>query len=428
MGEARPAVERAWWSAAGALALLGVAALLTHPGAAPSSGMAAVATAGLDTFDGALLAEVAAYRAPRRVAGLVLLALSIVVPLGAAVLLARGGGGRVRHVAGWAALIVMSTALVRLPLMAWVRIVHDGRFAMRNQSAAAWLADHLLAVGSRAAGIALAAVGAMLLVRRAPRLWPAQLTIGATVVALLVVTLHPLVVHPLLLPERPLPEGAHRDAVEAVVARSGLDVPVTLGIASTRTPRRNAVATGLGPTRRIVLHDTLLELAPADVAALTAHELAHLEHRDLLRGALAVAPVVLVGGLLVAALLRRGGRRSAGVRDVPARTIVIGVALVLAVEALVTPLVAAQSRRIEVAADARAVVLSGAVEPLLVTLRAFTVDDLVDPEPPRWSALLSTHPSVGERIRAALSVAEQAGLSVDAAAVLSAEASRPARR
>lgn len=426
MGEARPAVERAWWSAAGALALLGVAALLTHPGAAPPGG-AAVATAGLDTFDVALLAEVAAYRAPRRVAGLVLLALSVLVPLGAAILLARGAG-RVRRVAGWAALIVVGTALVRLPLTGWVRIVHDGRFAMRNHSAAAWFADHLLAVGTRAAAVALAAAGVTLLVRRAPRLWPAQLTVGASIVALLVVTLHPLVVHPLLLPERPLPEGAHRDAIEAVVARSGLDVPVTLGIASTRTPRRNAVATGLGPTRRIVLHDTLLELAPADVAALTAHELAHLEHRDLLRGALTTAPVVLVGGLLVAALLRRGARRTAGARDVPARALVIGVALVLAAEALATPLVAAQSRRMEVAADVRAVVLSGSVEPLLVTLRAFTVDDLVDPEPPRWSALLSTHPSVGERIRAVLSVAERAGLSVDAAAVLSAEASRPARR
>jgi STE24 endopeptidase len=424
MGQARRVGELAWWSAAGALAVLGVAALVTHPGAALPSGASAMATAGLDTFDVELLAEVAAYRSPRRVAGLVLLALSVGMPLGAAVLLARGDR-RVRHVALWAAVIVLSTALARLPVVGWVRIVHDGRFKMRNQSPAAWLADHLLAVGTRAAAVAVAAVGVAALVRRAPRLWPAQLTVAATAVALLVVLLHPVVVHPLLLPERPLPEGEHRDAVALVVARSGMDVPVTLGIASTRTPRRNAVATGLGPTRRIVLHDTLLELAPADVAALTAHELAHLEHRDLLRGALATAPVVLAGGLLGAVLLRRSGRRRT---DDAARVLVIGVAFVLAAEAAATPLVAAQSRRIEVAADARAVVLAGAVEPLLVTLRAFTVDDLADPDPPRWSALLSTHPSVGERIRAALDVAEQAGLDVDVEQVLSAEASRPARR
>jgi STE24 endopeptidase len=468
-----------WWVAAIALAVVGLAGLVTHPGAAtvsggphvvPATAVAGAAGAGagavgagtgptvtLDTFDAAVLAEVAAYRGPRRIAGLALLALALVVPLAAAGLLLSGSRRapppgdltlsapvpvpvpvqvqvQARQVAAWSASLVLVVALVRLPLLAWVRIVHDGRFAMRNQSAASWLADHLLAIGARAAVVALAAAGLTLLVRRSPHRWPAQLSVAATVVALLAVLLHPVVVHPLLLPEQDLPAGAHRDAVEAVVARSGLDVPVTLGAASIRTPRRNAVATGLGPTRRVVLHDTLLELAPDDVAALTAHELAHLEHRDLLRGALAVAPVALAVALALAALSGRDRRvrhpaQTLDAGHVPTtRTLVAMVALVLALEAAATPLIAAHSRRIETAADARAVVLAGDPAPLLVTLRAFVIDDLTDPEPPRWSALLASHPSAGVRIRAVLRAAEEAGLPVDEGSVLSAERSRPARR
>jgi STE24 endopeptidase len=435
---------RAWWAAAVVLALLGVAAVLTHPAGsgALAAGPGTATVGGLDVFDAEVLAEVAAYRGPRRAAGLVLLVLAVGVPLTAAALLVRrpaqdgqaaqaagDAAARPRQVATIVGLLVLAVALVRLPLLAWVRVVHDGRFAMRNQSGLAWLGDHLLAVGTRALLAALAAAAITMLVQHAPQVWPAQLTVAASVVAVLVVLLHPVVVHPLLLPERALPPGEHRDAVHALVTRSAIDVPVTLGVASTRTPRRNAVATGIGPTQRIVLHDTLLELAPADVAAITAHELAHVEHRDLVRGVLATAPVVLAGALLAAALLRRTARRQGSTSRAPTtRTLAAALALVLAAEALATPLVAAGSRRIEAAADARAVVLAGSAEPLLVTLRAFTVDDLADPEPPGWAALLSTHPSVGARIRAVVAVAERAGLPVDVAQVLSAEASHPARR
>ena len=43
--------------------------------------------------------------------------------------------------------------------------------------------------------------------------------------------------------------------------------------------------TGLGPTKRIVLFDTLLERFTRDeVRVVVAHELAHVRHRDVPRG------------------------------------------------------------------------------------------------------------------------------------------------
>jgi STE24 endopeptidase len=452
-----------WWVLAWTLAVIGALAVVLHPARSlptrVSGALDAEAVPGvglLDAFEADVLAEVAAYRAPRRAVTLVLLTVSAAVPLAVLVELRAGGErGRRRRTAAWferllddastlppalrgallASAVSAAVALLRLPLIGWVRLVHDARFGMRRQGTWSWLGDQLLAVGTRITLIALAVVGVSRLVRRAPEDWPARLTVLASLITLAVVALHPVVVHPLLLPERELPAGSHRDAIVSVIERSGLDVEVTLGEASRRTPRRNAVATGLGPTRRIVLHDTLLDLEPAAVAAITAHEVAHLEHKDLARGALSVAPIVLLASLAAARLLRRSEQRfrsdvgrGEGGRAPSARALLGIFCIAMVAEVVATPILAAQSRRIEVAADARAVELADAVEPWIVLLRAFTIDDLADPEPPRWASLLSSHPSSAQRVRAALRQADAAGIPVDVEQVLSAEASRPARR
>jgi STE24 endopeptidase len=424
---------RGWWLVAVVLAVLGVLAVLRPvgpydpPGATAATrpvdvpvgaSTASVATAPVgmlaaDRFDDEVLAAVERYRRPRRLVGGTTVLLGLAVPAMAVALLVRGGArvgagarghraGRVGSLAlpvrsalaaaSVAAGIVVTTALVTLPGTAWVRLVHDDRFGFRTRSTAGWFADQLLAVATRAALIAALAMLVAVLVQRYPRSWPARLTVAVGVLVPLAVLLHPVVVHPLLLPEQPLPAGVHADAVAAVVARAGVDVPVVVGEASLRTTRRNAVATGLGPTTRIVLHDTVFDLPPAEVAALTAHELAHVVHRDAWRVALAGAPLALLVGLLLRRLL--GGA-------VDPRTLTLAVALVLLAEAASGPVVGVVSRRVERAADAGAVALLDDVGPLVGMLRAFVIDDLADPEPPRWSVLLgATHPPLGERLRA----------------------------
>ena len=56
--------------------------------------------------------------------------------------------------------------------------------------------------------------------------------------------------------------------------------------ASRRGTAANAYVTGLGPTKRVVLFDTLLDRYNRDeVRVVVAHELAHVRHRDVPRGA-----------------------------------------------------------------------------------------------------------------------------------------------
>jgi STE24 endopeptidase len=405
--------ERVWWVAAGAAAGLSTVVVLLGllPDGSGSWSMPGPELTLALSFEPDVMADVAAYRTPRRSVALASRMLAVLVPLGLAVALARTPAERslrrLRRLPGVAlpvgvalAAAVLLTALVRLPLSVWAGVVHDGAWGFRTRSVAGWVSDHLVVVGGRALLLGLLAAGVVVVVRRHPRSWPARLTVAVALVGPLLLLIHPLVVHPLLLPTVPFPDGPHREAVGTVVARSSTpDVTVLLGEASRRTTRRNAVVTGLGPTRRIVLHDTLLTLEPREVAAITAHELAHVERGDALRGVLAPVPLVLLLGL--------AARRRMAVlpheRHLQVRALAVVAVAALAVESASVPLSAAMSRTIEHRTDARAVALSEDATAYVTMLRAFVIDGLAEPDPPRWSVLLwATHPSPAVRIATAL--------------------------
>ena len=434
-GRRSHARERAWWvlaalAATSATVLLVVGLLpasdqtLNGQGSGQAAGPGApdpareTLIAEALTFDEGLLADVAAYRQPRRALALASRAIGVAVPLAiGGALLRRPRGARSSRVdapslralqrlpslpvqvGAAASLVVLATALVRLPVSVAAGVVQDGVWGFRTRSVPGWALDHAFMVTGRALGVGLLAAAVSALMLRHPRTWPARATVLVALIGPLALLLHPLVVHPVLLPTGPLPDGEHRDAVFAVVARSGLDVPVLLGEASLRTTRRNAVVTGLGPTQRIVLHDTLLELGPREVAAIVAHELAHVERSDPLRGVLAPVPLVLGVGLLAR-------RRIAGRTDLRGAAMVV--AFVLAVEVALTPVSAGVSRTIEHRTDVRSVALSGDADAHVLLLRTFVSDGLADPDPPRWSVLLwATHPAPARRIRAVISASDE---------------------
>jgi len=415
---------RVWWALAAVVALAATAVVGAGLSGGSSSGVpisdvaseAARSTADARvvlalSFEQHVLEDIAAYRGPRRVVALASRALGVLVPMLLAVALLSPRSRRAPRalerlpgvalpVAAMVASASVAIALVRLPLAVWAGVVHDGAWGFRTRSVGGWALDHLGMVAGRALLLGLITAGVVHIIRRHPHTWPARLTLLAAVAGPVALLMHPLIVHPLLLPTAPLPDGPHRDAVHAVVARSDRpDVEVLLGEASLRTTRRNAVVTGLGPTERIVLHDTLLELTPREVAAITAHELAHVERRDPLRGVLAPVPVVLLLGL---AARRRVAGLPASPRSQVRALAAMGL-LLLALETASSPLSSALSRTVEHRTDVRAVALSGDPEATIEMLRSFVIHGLAEPDPPRWSVLLwATHPAPSTRIRAVL--------------------------
>jgi STE24 endopeptidase len=187
--------------------------------------------------------------------------------------------------------------------------------------------------------------------------------------------------------------------------RSGVDVGQVYGVnASRQTTGANAYVSGIGTSKRVVLYDTLIDsFSPDQIDSVVAHELGHVKHRDVPRGLLWIAIVALPGMFLVQALTDAiaGSRAGRGPAVLPAA----GLAVAVVSFALQIP-GNALSRRVEGSADAYALRLTRDPAAFIAVERKLAVQNVADPDPPRWLELLfGTHPRTVTRIGYGLSSA-----------------------
>jgi STE24 endopeptidase len=301
--------------------------------------------------------------------------------------------------AAFAAGLSVALALPPLPLAAIARQRAIG-VGLVTQSWRGWAVDLLK---SNAIGAALTAgVGGAVvaLTRRYPRGWWLPAAAGSVGFGSAFTTLAPVLLDPVFNDFTPLPEGETRSDVLALAGAAGVRVREVYSIdASRRTTAANAYVTGLGPTKRVVLFDTLLDRYSRDeVRVVVAHELAHVRHRDVLRS---VAYAAIVAPSTALAVQRVSWTLSAE----------RGTAGALPALALSTALVAAPlglignrlSRAVERRADTFSLELSRAPEAFILFERAIALQNVADLEPPALvRRVLATHPATTERIGAAV--------------------------
>jgi len=172
------------------------------------------------------------------------------------------------------ALLVVLSALVRLPLSIWLGLTHERDFGFSRQSGKEYALDRVKGVGIGAvltgAGMA-GLVGAAVLF---PSAWPVVAAVGAALLVLLLSFVAPVVLEPVFNKFRPLEDSELRAAVIRLAVDAGVPVrEVLVADASKRTSKLNAYVSGLGATRRVVLYDTLVETATTpEVLTVVAHE------------------------------------------------------------------------------------------------------------------------------------------------------------
>jgi STE24 endopeptidase len=161
------------------------------------------------------------------------------------------------------------------------------------------------------------------------------------------------------------------------------------------TTAPNAEAVGLGPTRRVILWDTLLHggFTLREIRVVIAHEFGHLSRDHILKGVGWLGLLLLPTSALIALATRRRG----GMARPEAVPVALLVFVVLAT--LTIPLNNAVSRRREAEADwvaLRATHDPSADRGLLLRL-AHT--SLSDPDPPGWAYILyENHPTIMQRL------------------------------
>lgn len=329
-------------------------------------------------------------------------------PLGANIVEACGrpfGGNWVAQalIGGFAVALVAD--VLTLPIAAHRETVLR-RYGLSTRAWSGWWIDLVkgYAVGAVLGAVAL--LGFFGVARLAPIWWWAYLAGGAAILVAVLSFAFPVLVEPLFNRFTPMPDGEQREELLALAARDGVPVrDVLVADASRRTTALNAYVSGLGPTRRVVVYDTLLrEATPGEVAAVVAHELGHAKDRDVVTGTL-LGALGAAAGVCAIALLGHwpGLLDQAGVTSI---TEPKAVGLLLAIGALAgivaAPLQNAVSRRVEGRADAHAMALTGDASTVEAMERRLATVNLADVDPPRLEYLLfASHPSVVERMAAA---------------------------
>jgi Zn-dependent protease with chaperone function len=161
------------------------------------------------------------------------------------------------------------------------------------------------------------------------------------------------------------------------------------------TTAPNAEATGLGPTRTVVLWSTLLgdDFSPAEVRAVLGHEIAHIAHKDPLKLAAWLALFLIPATALIELLTqRRGGL--AHPEAVPVALLVL-----IALQLAATPMFNLVTRRAEASADWSSLEATHEPRAARAMFRRLSTTSHSSPDPPGWAQLLyGSHPTIMQRI------------------------------
>jgi STE24 endopeptidase len=203
-------------------------------------------------------------------------------------------------------------------------------------------------------------------------------------------------VTPWLTPTHRLADPELRAAATRLEQREGVGhVPVVVQDVHDVTSLPNAEAMGLGPSRRIVVWDTLVDgrFSEPELRVVLAHEIGHIARGHIWKQIGWYALFAFPGAFLIALATRRRG----GMGSPDAVPLALLVVVVLGLLAL--PLQNAISRHLEQEADWRALVTTRDPAADIGLMRRFVPTTLDEPDPSLVDYLVfANHPTLMQRI------------------------------
>ena len=301
-------------------------------------------------------------------------------------------------------LLSLLTTVLTFPLDFYGGFVVPHQFDLTSQSFGGWLGDFGKELGvNLVIGAPIAAL-ALLGIRRVRRWW-LVLWLGSIPLILLGVLATPLVIDPLFNDFRPLRDTSLRQALLDEASRAGIEQSRVYEVdKSKQTKEMNAYVTGIGPSARIVMWDTILaKLDRDEILAVMGHEMGHYVLKHLWQG-IAFGIAISFLGFYIAQRLFEWGVARWGVRwrtdargDPAALPWLLAVSSLLAF--LLSPVYSGFSRHVEHQADIFGLELTHGNEAMASSFVKFAEDSKADPRPPyfiEWWRY--SHPSLGRRI------------------------------
>ena len=301
----------------------------------------------------------------------------------------------------YAAVVIVATKLLFLPLNFYGDFHLEHKFGLSNESLGRWALDELKSLGLNLALGVLVLEVLYFMLRRAGEWWWVGAGIFFLLFGVVLSTVFPVVILPLFYKLQPLENESLNQKLVDLAKRVGAKV---LGVyrmdLSEKTKKANAAFAGLGATKRIILGDTLLDkFAEDEIEVVMAHEMAHYKHGDITKLLAWSTATTFVGLWLADKVLRAGMDRFGftAISDLGAFPLL---ALCLFVFGLVAmPVNNAFSRWRERLADLEALALTKNPDGFIRAMRKLADQNLADLAPhPAIEYLLHDHPSLARRI------------------------------
>ena len=282
----------------------------------------------------------------------------------------------------------------------------EHKFELSNQTFTRWLGEELKGLFVLSIIALIAVEGIYLALKKAPRTWWIYVSvvfIGFTVV---LVNLAPILILPLFNVYTPLPEGELRERLVSLSHRANVEVEDIFTMDMSRqTKKANAMFTGLGNTKRIVLGDNLVdEFTTDEVEAVIAHEMGHSLLYHIWQGIIFSSIMAAIGFFIIhltgPRIITRFRNRLKidNMADVASLPLIF---LIFTIYGIITmPIAPAFSRNMERQADRFALDMTHNKEAFVSTMNKLAYMNLADPNPsPIIEFLLYDHPPISKRIK-----------------------------
>jgi Zn-dependent protease with chaperone function len=303
------------------------------------------------------------------------------------------------------ALLSLVIAAMEFPLALYRGFILPHQFDLTDQSFLSWLGDLGKAIGVNIVILSPIAGAAVMIIHHFRRWW-VVLWLGSIPLIVLGVVVTPLIIDPLFNKFEPLKDPILRRDLLAEASQAGIEGSRVYQInASKQTKTMNAYMTGLGPSKRIVLYDTLLDKMDHDeIIATMGHEMGHYVLHHLWKGIAFAVAVSFFGFLIAQRIYERGLSfwRFSDRADPAALPWLMLIASVITF--LLSPVDSGFSRHVEHEADRFGLELTHLNEASASSMVKFAEDSKQDPNPPAFIEWWRySHPSAQKRIDFALS-------------------------
>jgi STE24 endopeptidase len=210
-------------------------------------------------------------------------------------------------------IVILIGAEITLPIDFYKSYTLEHRYGLSNQTVSAWAVKHLKMFALSLVLSLLLVCGLYAILWTVPQWWWLIASLGMLMLTVVLGQLFPVLIMPMFYKMTPLENADLIDRFTKLTESTAFKIEATYRMnLSKETKKANAMLTGLGKTKRVIIADTLLDhFEPDEIEVVFAHELGHSVCNHLVKG-ICINSLLTVGVLYLSDLFIRTAAPAVG--------------------------------------------------------------------------------------------------------------------